>query len=113
LYNLNIFLMVYDLLHSDKSFRNNSKKSKIHLQSLNLSRILRMVTVFREVKVTVTKYFFVSQYGHCSHLGTFSADVAYDLLDLLDPYETTHPSEGFFAKLPGGGGPIQIRTIPN
>jgi hypothetical protein len=43
---------------------------------MNLSRILRMVTVVRKVKVTVTKYFFVSQYGHSGHLGMFSADVA-------------------------------------
>jgi hypothetical protein len=52
-------------------------KSKIHLLSPNLSRILRMVTVVRKVKITVTKYLFVSQYGHRSNLDTFSADVAY------------------------------------
>jgi hypothetical protein len=51
--------------------------SKIHLQSLNLSPIFRMVTVVRKVEITVTQYGQLGQYGHRGHFHTFSADVAY------------------------------------
>jgi hypothetical protein len=71
---------------------NNKLKSKIHLRSLNLWRILTKVTGLREVKDTVTEYSQVAHYGHPGHLDTFGVDVAYDW---LDPREITHPHRAF------------------